>query len=462
MMADDSNPAPVKRRPIRRRLHGGQAKKQNTPPVARAMTNREDDDFFSLTNPIEEQKAKAVAEEIINSEIAKITKTTPTISSSDLNDDEPAEEAGTASGEPESKKRLDSPFTDTSSIFFEEDATDKTHRPTKQPKLESAEPLNVKIHDENDDTIEELEVKVKDPEHKDLEEVVLVAAKTSTETASAITRTETAEKVIAAATAEEEVEEEDISSKEIENIDPEFAERIRQRKAQLKALQDNSFPVGIIIKTLLPGLEMIPPFVSPQTSATTFGVIKRLYMASIRKYFHEDAVGFQYLRENSVLVWTNTIVFDVATPHSIGVKRSQPSMLLYAMVKEDYEKHRQAELEAKLVQENNIDYDELLNQEEERLLAANRAALLEQKESSKEIEERYFPIHLKGKDNTVVSVQVNAETVISKLVDYYRKQRAIDPSVTIRLSFDDEDMDLSQTVGDTELEEDFTIDVFLD
>ncbi|KAF5102312.1 hypothetical protein D0Z00_000495 [Geotrichum galactomycetum] len=450
-MADEPNPAPVKRRPTRRRLHGGQAKKQTTPPVARPMTNHEDDDFFSLTNPVEEQKAKAVAEEIINSEIAKITKTTPTMSSSDLNDDEPAEEAGTASRESESKKRSISPATDTNSNFPEEIPTKKTHRPTKQPKLESADPLSDKSHDEDDDAIEELEVKVRDPELEDSEEVVSVTK-------------ETVEELIAAATVvvDEEEEEEDVSSKEIENIDPEFAERIRQRKAQLKALKENSFPVGIVIKSLLPGLETIPPFVSPQTSATTFGVIKQLYMASIRKYFDKDFVGLRYARENSVLIWSNTIVFDVATPHSVGVKRSQPSMLLYAMLKEDYEKNRQAELEAKLVQEDNIDYDELLNQEEEKLLAASRAALLQEQQSSKEVEEGYFTIHLKGKDNTVVSVQVNAETAISKLVDYYRKQRTIDPSIKIRLSFDDEDMDLSQTVGDTELEEDFTIDVFLD
>lgn len=472
MMADEPNPAPVKRRPTRRRLHGGQARKQNTPPVAKPLTNPEEDDFFSLTNPIEEQKAKAVADEIINSEIAKITKTTPTISSSDLNDDEPAEEAGPASGEPEFKKRLASPSTDTNSNSPEEDDTDKTYRPTKQPKLELADPLNAKFHDEDDDAIEELEVKTRDRYPKSSKEVALVERETSTETetASVITRTETAEDLTAAETTVVAVEDEeereknydDISSKESEDIDPEFAERIRQRKAQLKALQDNSFPVGIVIKTLLPGLEAITPFVSSQTSATTFGVIKRLYMESISKYFDGDAERLQYVRENSVLVWNNTIVFDVATPHSVGVKTSQASMLLYAMLKDDYEKNRQAELEAKLVQDSNIDYDELLNQEEERLLAANRAALLQQQESSKESEEGYFPIHLKGKDNIVVSVQVNSETTISKLVDYYKKQRNLDPSVKIRLSFDDEDMDLSQTVGDTELEEDFTIDVFLD
>lgn len=445
-MADEPTPAPVKRRPVRRRLHGSSANTKTTPPATRIMSNNNDDDFFSLTNPIEEQKAKAVAEKIISSEIAKITKTS--ISSPDLNDEdnnviEVKEKPNIAAEEDkikedhtvvesitpeelESKKRSNSIATDTSSDL-PEDTDDEEYRPTKQRKFKSEEVIEVQRSNSNsDDNIEELEVVTK--------EVVPESLAVYEETAD---------------------------FKEVEEIDPELAERIRQRKAQLKALQDKSFPVGIIIKTLIPGLETTEPFVSPQTSATTFGVIKRLYMKSVFTYFENDPTSFQYVRENSVLVWNNTIVFDVATPHSVGVKKSEASMLLYAMFKEDYEKNRQAELEAKLVRDN-VDYDELLNQEEEKLLAQNRAALLQQRQQSVQAEEGYFPILMKSKDNQVIKVQVNADTKISKLADYYRKQRNIDSTTKIRLSFDDEDMDLSQTVGDTELEEDFTIDVFLD
>lgn len=446
-MADEPTPAPVKRRPVRRRLHGNSANTKTTPPASRITSNNNYDDFFSLTNPIEEQKAKAVAEKIISSEIAKITKTS--ISSPDLNDEdnnviEVKEKPNIAAGEEktredhtfveritpeelESKKRSNSTVTDISSDL-PENTDDEEYRPTKQRKFKSEEVIGIQRSNINsdDDNIEELEVVTK--------EVVPESLAVYEETAE---------------------------FEEVEEIGPELAERIRQRKAQLKALQDKSFPVGIIIKTLIPGLETTEPFVSPQTSTTTFGVIKGLYMKSVFTYFENDPTSFQYVRENSVLVWNNTIVFDVATPHSVGVKKSEASMLLHAMFKEDYEKNRQAELEAKLVRDN-VDYDELLNQEEERLLAQNRAALLLQRQQSVQVEEGYFPILMKSKDNQVVKVQVSADTKISKLADYYRKQRNIDSTKKIRLLFDDEDMDLSQTVGDTELEEDFTIDVFLD
>lgn len=75
----------------------------------------------------------------------------------------------------------------------------------------------------------------------------------------------------------------------------------------------------------------------------------------------------------------------------------------------------------------------------------------------------YFVIGLKGRDNKRIEVEVNAQTPIQKLLEYYTLQKGID-SATIsnpRLVFDSEELPLDGTVGDTELEEDFEVEVYL-
>lgn len=78
-----------------------------------------------------------------------------------------------------------------------------------------------------------------------------------------------------------------------------------------------------------------------------------------------------------------------------------------------------------------------------------------------ESEEGFFKIGLKGEDNKKMIVKVHAETKLITLVKYYLKQKKLPENTKVKLSFDDEDLDLGDTVGDTELEEDFTVDVII-
>lgn len=78
----------------------------------------------------------------------------------------------------------------------------------------------------------------------------------------------------------------------------------------------------------------------------------------------------------------------------------------------------------------------------------------------------YFVIGLKGKDNKRLEVKVNADTKIEKLLDYYLSKKNIDKAFinvdNVKLIFDDEQLDLNASVGDTELEQDFEVQIFLD
>lgn len=75
----------------------------------------------------------------------------------------------------------------------------------------------------------------------------------------------------------------------------------------------------------------------------------------------------------------------------------------------------------------------------------------------------YFVIGLKGKDNKKIEVEVNSQTRIRKLLEHYLTQKGIHSSQVKnpRLVFDSEELCLDNTVGDTELEEDFEVEVYL-
>lgn len=73
----------------------------------------------------------------------------------------------------------------------------------------------------------------------------------------------------------------------------------------------------------------------------------------------------------------------------------------------------------------------------------------------------HFVISLKGKDGISHKVKVNASTKISNLAKYYLEKATLPPDTKIRLIFDDEQLNMNETVGDTELEEDFLVDVIV-
>lgn len=76
---------------------------------------------------------------------------------------------------------------------------------------------------------------------------------------------------------------------------------------------------------------------------------------------------------------------------------------------------------------------------------------------------KYFNIGLKGKDNKRVTVQVSSSTKLKALLDHYLKIKNIKITDTknAKLIFDDETLDLNCEVGDTELEEDFEVQIVI-
>ncbi|KAF6012897.1 hypothetical protein HII13_001384 [Brettanomyces bruxellensis] len=73
----------------------------------------------------------------------------------------------------------------------------------------------------------------------------------------------------------------------------------------------------------------------------------------------------------------------------------------------------------------------------------------------------YFGIKLVGKDGKVYQVGVKPETSVQSMIEYYRKKANVPERTHISLIFDEEPLDPKWKVSDTELEQDFMVDVVL-
>lgn len=75
----------------------------------------------------------------------------------------------------------------------------------------------------------------------------------------------------------------------------------------------------------------------------------------------------------------------------------------------------------------------------------------------------YFKIALKGKDNKQLFVKVNADTRLSKVFEYFcQKHNLTNVDMNkVKMVFDDEILNMEDTVGDTELESDFEVQIYV-
>lgn len=96
---------------------------------------------------------------------------------------------------------------------------------------------------------------------------------------------------------------------------------------------------------------------------------------------------------------------------------------------------------------------------------SSRPIVIDLDEEEERNSENYFVIGLKGKDNKRIEVQVSPVTQIRKLLQYFLKTKGMLESEVnmknVKLIFDDEELNLDGIVGDTELEEDFEVQVVI-
>lgn len=242
--------------------------------------------------------------------------------------------------------------------------------------------------------------------------------------------------------------------------------RKRREERRLQELRENPgdngqapFEVGLFIRTGIRDLESVPTVSLVIKSNEKIGPAFKQYFETALEHTKSFPV------DTTIFVWNSQRIFELSTPSLLGVSQTAPTMLVTAYIKEVFEETSQREFDEKLKGLEELDYDKLSEaklEEGKLALAAQEAEKSKSESPSNEV--AHFPIVLKGKDNKPIIVKVSATTPIEKIAKYYLTQKGIDMSKLsdMRLVFDDEDIDIGGVVGDTELEADFSVDVYVD
>ncbi|KAI7830584.1 ubiquitin-2 like Rad60 SUMO-like-domain-containing protein [Gamsiella multidivaricata] len=76
-----------------------------------------------------------------------------------------------------------------------------------------------------------------------------------------------------------------------------------------------------------------------------------------------------------------------------------------------------------------------------------------------EAEVEYLHIKLRGKDTTDEKIRVKKTTTVFAILSHYKRIKKISADTPVKLEFDDEAIDPSMAVGETEIEDDDMLDV---
>lgn len=139
-------------------------------------------------------------------------------------------------------------------------------------------------------------------------------------------------------------------------------------------------------------------------------------------------------------------------------RNADQALEMYDELKTKYERFIKDLVQVEEIQDQEIVTPEIEDSEEE----------IDQLREAIEIDDEdeddgYFKIALKGKDNKQIFVKVNPETKLSKVFEYFcQKNNLTNIDMTkVKMIFDDEMLDMEDKVGDTELESDFEVQIYV-
>lgn len=440
----------VRRKIIRKKLHAAPTTISSPTTVSTTSSTADDDDFFNLTKSYEEEESKALIEKMLVDKEEEDEKAQQNNSPSD--NARPASRSSTTTTTAELSQIINNTLLGTGPI---PDRLLPSSDVIELSDSDDAESVDISDDDfrqsrkrrrSEKDTVTAFSPPALSPPALSPDVPSIVEAHVSPLVVSG----EEEEFEVVGTSFEPGDQSVDFEEEDSLMLDPALLEKIKQRKAELAALNSQSFTVGIIIRTIMDDIDDVPPYVATELSTRTLGEIRSQYIQWIQGNPSVSPESIEFIYSNCIFVWNNTQVYDFATPQTLGVTAKSPSMLLSAMTLLDFEKSQEEEFKQRIEQ---VDYDELVGKQLESIQEANLV------QDGGENGDDGFRISMKGKDNVSLQVMVNPDTKIEKLIEYYRAQRNIPATAKVMLEFDDEELNPSDAIQDTELEEDFTIDV---
>ncbi|KAF9277472.1 Protein esc2 [Mortierella alpina] len=150
-----------------------------------------------------------------------------------------------------------------------------------------------------------------------------------------------------------------------------------------------------------------------------------------------------------VFLFRNARLMPSSTPESLEFPRFS---VIDVCKKETYKFMKDQE-----ARERSMKLAELEKQEAElaRIQAPdNPSESNETEQDSQDADADYLYIKLRGKDTTDLKIRVKPSTTVQAILSHYKNLKKIGADVPVRLEFDDEAMDPSTTVGNTDIEDD--------
>ncbi|ODQ67076.1 hypothetical protein NADFUDRAFT_49521 [Nadsonia fulvescens var. elongata DSM 6958] len=276
----------------------------------------------------------------------------------------------------------------------------------------------------------------------------------------------------------------------------------RQRSVSASLTAANSaepedvFECEVKVISQIDGFKDIQPIIFQVYSTCSAGEIRRRFLDYL-----EALKGAPQFKGNSkidfnsvILVYGDSRVYDRKKLYKIGegvLSRENCRIHVTATREEVFKKIKELEVEfllknRKIMEDNDVDEEvnigktivtrassdaidtsEVRDDVDEDIICeeARISESIVEREPNKSArideDDHAFAINMKGKDGIEVKVKVRPTSVIKNLAKYYLKQRNLSPSTKIELQFEGETLDFASLVQSTELEEDFTIDIYL-
>lgn len=243
----------------------------------------------------------------------------------------------------------------------------------------------------------------------------------------------------------------------------EFFSGLAQKKTEVADEHDRIYLVKVTSRVGRP-YECVKQI----TGETTFGELVEILLQETLREFKNDKYW-----SHGVLVWIEgrselKPIFKPKTlriPEPVGSTSTPMSCLFIPTVhvlrfEELYPEFQKIlAAEAQLLADAEAEEEDVVVLDE----AENTTSGLASEPPAEESKSEYFVIGLKGKDNKRIEAEVGPSTKIRSVLKYYMETKGItpEPGREGRILFEDEALDLDAVVGDTELEEDFEVQVYI-
>lgn len=268
---------------------------------------------------------------------------------------------------------------------------------------------------------------------------------------------------------QEQQEEEPYIEKDLDNI--------KERLNFLNKISTNVQPdveakdtrvYNLHITSYLPGSENLPVLtLQVKGNKQLNSVVKKVLQHFKQLQVIPENLVHLFDEKNVVLYWNKMQLMSFMKLDSLLIPETEEvetevEMVLYSKNQlEEIRRNERLELQERLERKRKDEELELmLKQRAEEKLKEEQEEIEYSQPEAQDIND-YFKIGLKGEDNYKIIIEVSPETKLEDIVKYYLKTKKLPESTKVKLVFDDEELEITGTIADTELEEDFTVDVYI-